>query len=59
MDKSTIKHILAFIGAVAVIAGIAYVVYTYFFAGKKDKFLDDIDDAFEDDDPFDDLVIED
>lgn len=56
---SKVKHILAFIGFIIVVAGIAYAVYKFFFEDKGCKFfLDDIEDAF-DDDPFDDMVLED
>ena len=42
--------ILAIVGAVAVIAGIAYAVYRYMTPDYLDDFDDDFDDDFEDDD---------
>lgn len=66
MEKSTIKTILTVLAVLLFVAGIAFVVYKYFFADKDEEFLDDIDDAFldideevDDDDPFDDMVLED
>lgn len=41
---------LAIIGAVAVIAGIAYAVYRYLTPDYLEDFDDDFDDDFEDDD---------
>ena len=41
--------LLAFIGAITVIAGIAYAVYKYFTPDYLED-LDDFDDYFEDDD---------
>lgn len=41
---------LAIVGAVAVIAGIAYAVYRYLTPDYLEDFDDDFDDDFEDDD---------
>lgn len=50
-DKKTcIIWILAIIGAVAVIAGIAYAVYRYMTPDYLDDFDDDFEDDFEDED---------
>lgn len=48
--KNCIFWILAIVGAVAVIAGIAYAVYRYMTPDYLDDFDDDFDDDFEDDD---------
>lgn len=48
--KNCIIWILAIVGAVAVIAGIAYAVYRYMTPDYLDDFDDDFDDDFEDDD---------
>ena len=42
---------LAIVGAVVVIAGIAYAVYRYLTPDYLEDFDDDFDDDFEDDDP--------
>ena len=42
---------LAIVGAVVVIAGIAYAVYRYLTPDYREDFDDDFDDDFEDDDP--------
>ncbi len=47
--KGCIKWILIIIGAVAVIAGIAYAVYKFFAPDYLEDFEDDFDDDFEDD----------
>jgi hypothetical protein len=44
--------ILAVIGAITVIAGIAYAVYRYFTPDYLEDLEDDFDDYFEDDDEF-------
>lgn len=57
--KSCILWVLAIIGAVAAVAGIAYAVYKYFTPDYFDDFEDDFDDDFDDDffdDPEDDDV---
>lgn len=61
MENSCIKKILAFIGFVAVVAGICYLVYQYLFADHDDGFLDRKEDKYfeDEDDMFDDIVIED
>lgn len=52
--KNTILWILAVIGAVTAIAGIAYAVYRYltpdYLEDYEDDFDDDFEDFFEDDD---------
>lgn len=48
--KNCLLWILAIVGAVAVIAGIAYAVYRYMTPDYLDDFDDDFDDDFEDDD---------
>lgn len=47
--KKTILWVLASIGAVAAIAGIAYAVYRYFTPDYLEDFEEDFDDDFEDD----------
>ena len=42
---------LAIVGAMVVIAGIAYAVYRYLTPDYLEDFDDDFDDDFEDDDP--------
>ena len=46
--------LLAVIGAITVIAGIAYAVYKYFTPDYLEDLEDDFDDYFEDDDEFED-----
>lgn len=48
--KNCLVWILAILGAVAVIAGIAYAVYRYMTPDYLDDFDDDFDDDFEDED---------
>lgn len=49
--------ILAIIGAVAVVAGIAYAVYRYFNPDYLEDFDDEFEDEFEDeDDVFEDEI---
>ena len=52
--KNTLVWILAVVGAVAAMAGIAYAVYRFltpdYLADFEDDFDDDFDDYFEDDD---------
>ncbi len=47
--KNCILWVLAIIGAVAAVAGIAYAVYRFFTPDYLDDFEDDFDDDFEDD----------
>ena len=47
--KNCILWVLAIIGAVAVVAGIAYAVYRFFTPDYLDDFEDDFDDDFDDD----------
>ena len=46
---NTILWVLAIIGAVAAVAGIAYAVYRFFTPDYLDDFEDDFDDDFDDD----------
>ena len=50
-EKATrrILWVLAIIGAVTAVAGIAYAVYRYFTPDYLDDFYDDFDDDFDDD----------
>ena len=59
--KNCILWVLAIIGAVAAVAGIAYAVYRFFTPDYLDDFEDDFDDLDEDDfsDDDDDDVSED
>lgn len=47
--KNCILWVLAIIGAVAAVAGIAYAVYHFFTPDYLDDFEDDFDDDFDDD----------
>ena len=47
--KNCILWVLAIIGAVAAVAGIAYEVYRFFTPDYLDDFEDDFDDDFDDD----------
>ena len=47
--KNCILWVLAIIGAVAAVAGIAYAVYRFFTPDYLDDFEDDFDDYFDDD----------
>lgn len=47
--KKTILWILAIVGAVATIAGIAYAVYRFFTPDYLEDFEEDFEDDFEDD----------
>ena len=47
--KHTIIFVLAIVGAIAAIAGIAYAVYKYMTPDYLEDFDDDFDDEFEDD----------
>lgn len=47
--KNCILWILAIIGAVAAVAGIAYTVYRFFTPDYLEDFEDDFDDDFDDD----------
>lgn len=48
-NKNTVLWILAIVGAVSVVAGIAYAVYRFFTPDYLEDFEDDFDDYFEDD----------
>lgn len=55
----TLVWVLAIIGAVVAVAGIAYAVYRYFTPDYLEDFEDDFDDDFDDDffeDEEDDMV---
>ena len=47
--KNTILWVLAIIGVVAAVAGIAYAVYRFFTPDYLDDFEDDFEDDFDDD----------
>lgn len=47
--KNTLIWILAIIGAIVAVAGIAYAVYKFLNPDYLDDFEDDFDDDFEDD----------
>ena len=47
--KNCILWVLAIIGAVTAVAGIAYAVYRFFTPDYLDDFEDDFDDDFDDD----------
>lgn len=47
--KNCLLWVLAIIGAVAAVAGIAYAVYRFFTPDYLDDFEDDFDDDFDDD----------
>ena len=47
--KHTVIFILATVGAIAAIAGIAYAVYKFVTPNYLEDFEDDFDDEFEDD----------
>lgn len=47
-QKNTVIWVLAIIGAVAAVAGIAYAVYRFFTPDYLEDFEDDFDDAFDD-----------
>ena len=53
-NKNTVLWILAVLGAVAAVAGIAYAVHRFFAPSYLDEFEDDFDDDEFDDDFFDD-----
>lgn len=44
-----VKGILVVVGALAVIAGVAYLVYRFLTPDYEDEFDDDFDDTFDDD----------
>ena len=47
-QKNTVIWVLASIGAVAAVAGIAYAVYRFFTPDYLEDFEDDFDDDFDD-----------
>lgn len=47
--KNTLLWVLAVVGAVAAIAGIAYAVYKFFTPDYLEDFEEDFDDDFDDD----------
>ena len=51
---SFLVKFLAVIGAIAIIAGIAYAIYRYFTPDYLEDLEDDFDDYFEDDEEFED-----
>lgn len=56
--KNTVVWVLAIIGAVAAVAGIAFAVVKYFTPSYLDNDFDDFDDDFDDDFYSDDEVVE-
>lgn len=47
-NKNTVLWILAIVGAVSVVAGIAYAVYRFFTPDYLEDFEEDFDDDFDD-----------
>ena len=47
-EKNTVLWVLAIIGAVAVVAGIAFAVYRFFAPDYLEDFEEDFDDDFDD-----------
>ena len=47
-QKNTVIWVLAIIGAVSAVAGIAYAVYRFFTPDYLEDFEDDFDDDFDD-----------
>ena len=47
-QKNTVIWVLAIIGAIAAVAGIAYAVYRFFTPYYLEDFEDDFDDDFDD-----------
>lgn len=47
-NKNTVLWILAIVGAVSVVAGIAYAVYRFFTSDYLEDFEEDFDDDFDD-----------
>lgn len=47
--KNTILWVLAIVGAIAAVVGIAYAVYKFFTPDYLEDFEDDFDDDFDDD----------
>ena len=47
-QKNTVIWVLAIIGAIAAVAGIAYAVYRFFTPDYLEDFKDDFDDDFDD-----------
>ena len=48
-EKNTVLWVLAIIGAVAAVAGIAFAVYRFFAPDYLEDFEEDFDDEFDDD----------
>ena len=48
-EKNTLLWVLAIVGAVAAIAGIAYAVYKFFTPDYLEDFEEDFEDDFDDD----------
>ena len=59
-EKNTVLWVLAIIGAVAAVAGIAFAVYRFFapdyLEDFEEDFDDDFDDYFEDEEEYDDCL---
>lgn len=50
--KTTILWVLAIVGAIAAVAGIAYAVYCFFTPDYLEDFEEDFEDDFDDDEFF-------
>ena len=57
-NKNTVLCMLAIVGAVSVVAGIAYAVYCFFTPDYLEDFEDDFDDDFFEDEEDDDKAEE-
>ncbi len=57
-SHSFLVKILAIIGALTVVAGIAYAVYRYFTPDYLEDLEDDFDDYFDDEDEYEDEPLE-
>ena len=47
-QKNTVLWVLAIVGAIAAVAGIAYAVYRFFTPDYLEDFEEDFDDGFDD-----------
>ena len=52
--KKAFKTLFGLTAVAALVAGVGYAVYKYFKPDYEEEFMDDIDDAFDDDDFFED-----
>ena len=51
-QKNTVLWVLAIVGAIAAVAGIAYAVYSFFTPDYLEDFDEDFEDDFDDDEFF-------